>query len=461
MLLLLAAFAHGGVVKLRSAVYDNAMLLGTPRCTDAASPRGGGVLLNSTAGACGAGATTTPQSVRWDGALAAACGRPGESVLVSVRASAAIRLWVRGFKLVERWGGSAGATLLPGRWNFTWDAGIAAGPGYSLRVEHMAASPQRRVVQLLWAWGGGTEVPVPDSCMVAEVRSAELRRQSMQAAMARGWNTWSRRLATAQVHLPTGFGFDVRVVDPRTNASTGSGAVDRCVERGGVAKPPGTDCAVRPGPHAYNGSYTRLDQRLLPGSEGGPAVRFESAHLDASGDTVVLLLSALASPAGRLVAVATPSFFFDCVTTPGACGTIAAADGAIVAHAAGFGTVSVRVAGAASSAAGALRAPFDAHGRACLIAALDGSPHPLPATVEDCAAAVARRAAARDGDLTPVYGPVGTDRRDAVEAIRSVVGWNTMFDSRIKVVTPVSRNFGAPPPPGSAFVPLADAPACR
>ena len=32
--------------------------------------------------------------------------------------------------------------------------------------------------------------------------------------------------------------------------------------------------------------------------------------------------------------------------------------------------------------------------------------------------------------------------RDSVEAIRTVMGWNTVWDQRVKVITPVSRTFG-------------------
>ena len=37
------------------------------------------------------------------------------------------------------------------------------------------------------------------------------------------------------------------------------------------------------------------------------------------------------------------------------------------------------------------------------------------------------------------------ENRDAVDAIRAVMGWNTMFDHRATVITPVSRSFGQMP----------------
>ena len=35
--------------------------------------------------------------------------------------------------------------------------------------------------------------------------------------------------------------------------------------------------------------------------------------------------------------------------------------------------------------------------------------------------------------------------RDAAEAMRTVIGWNTVWDQRVKVMTPVSRTFGVNP----------------
>ena len=35
--------------------------------------------------------------------------------------------------------------------------------------------------------------------------------------------------------------------------------------------------------------------------------------------------------------------------------------------------------------------------------------------------------------------------RDSAEAIRTVIGWNTVWDQRVKVITPVSRTFGVNP----------------
>ena len=52
----------------------------------------------------------------------------------------------------------------------------------------------------------------------------------MQTALATGWNTWFRPSATDHIHLPTGFGFGVGVVNKVTGSITRGGVVDRCQE---------------------------------------------------------------------------------------------------------------------------------------------------------------------------------------------------------------------------------------
>lgn len=85
-----------------------------------------------------------------------------------------------------------------------------------------------------------------------------------------------------QVHLPTGFGVEMATVDTTANKRFAGGIVDRCT---GDA-----DCTVRPGPHTYNGSYTKLTTRIR-GTASAPtlSVMTESAHVDgANGHAVVV-----------------------------------------------------------------------------------------------------------------------------------------------------------------------------
>ena len=84
------------------------------------------------------------------------------------------------------------------------------------------------------------------------------------------------------MHLPTGFGVEMATVDTTANKRFAGGIVDRCT---GDA-----DCTVRPGPHTYNGSYTKLTTRIR-GTASAPtlSVVTESAHVDgANGHAVVV-----------------------------------------------------------------------------------------------------------------------------------------------------------------------------
>jgi hypothetical protein len=152
--------------------------------------------------------------------------------------------------------------------------------------------------------------------------------------------------------------------------------------------------------------------------------------------------------------------YFECGTGT-LCGTVAkrAESGAeleLVAHPVGFGHDDIRLglhggdaAAAAASVPGGeatLAVTFDSTGRACVTAQwnstdtdsgtdsnLDRNKHDahhgvsVSITVSECAAIVAAAAAAHDAQLVDQYGAVGTPTRDSVDAIRSVVGWNTMY----------------------------------
>ena len=219
----------------------------------------------------------------------------------------------------------------------------------------------------------------------------------------------------------------------------------------------------------------------------------ESAHLPGSGgNSMVLLLTANVTAAANLADLSVQTigqYYFDCnqdndktqdeggnsnsnSNNNSPCGTMNAASATtLVAHPVGFQsksplTVQILGGSATSPAARLLHhrsagdgatlknATFDASGRVCFLATWNAGAGagtatapatPLPSTVAECAIIVAAAAAASDAALHTKYGAVGTSDRDLVDAIRSVVGWNTMYDPRIKVATPVSRSFGSFP----------------
>jgi putative isomerase len=96
----------------------------------------------------------------------------------------------------------------------------------------------------------------------------------------------------------------------------------------------------------------------------------------------------------------------------------------------------------------ALSFTLDKDGSACVVVTSLGSSWPAAgaSTVADCTKIVAAAEAALNGALEAEYprSKVG-DSRDVVDAIRAVMGWNTMFDHRATVITPVSRSFGQMP----------------
>ena len=111
----------------------------------------------------------------------------------------------------------------------------------------------------------------------AGARSAEYAR--VQERLARGWNTWDVHSVATQVLLPEGLAIHVGM---KHNSSLNEdawlgdaliGRLDKDAEK------------VTPGPHAWDGSYTRADYEWK-----GHKWRVESAH---DGDDLVMLVTPL------------------------------------------------------------------------------------------------------------------------------------------------------------------------
>ncbi len=73
--------------------------------------------------------------------------------------------------------------------------------------------------------------------------------QNLKAALAKGWNTWNTRSVLSHVILPEGVAVNLGVKE----YATGQYLRETLIGRSG----PKTE-VVRPGPHAYDGSYTAL-----------------------------------------------------------------------------------------------------------------------------------------------------------------------------------------------------------
>lgn len=101
--------------------------------------------------------------------------------------------------------------------------------------------------------------------------------RDIHARLARGWNTWNTRSVTSHVLLPEGFAVNLAFkqhywLDEQYLEEPLIGRYGKDAEN------------VRPGPHAYDGSFTRLDIQW----ENLDA-RIESAHVPGSSDMVILL----------------------------------------------------------------------------------------------------------------------------------------------------------------------------
>src|ERR1700738_3714917 len=108
----------------------------------------------------------------------------------------------------------------------------------------------------------------------------------VQARLARGWNTWDVHSVATQVLLPEGFAIHVGMKHNSTlngDAFLGDALIGRLDKDAEV---------VTPGPHSWDGSYTRADYAWK-----GHKWRMESAH---DGDDLVMLVTPLESKAGAL-----------------------------------------------------------------------------------------------------------------------------------------------------------------
>mmetsp|Transcript_5970 Transcript_5970/g.14218 ORF Transcript_5970/g.14218 Transcript_5970/m.14218 type:complete len:818 (-) Transcript_5970:126-2579(-) len=407
--------------------YNNAMLLEGPSfgpgCRrDDVTPQ----LQNATL-PCGSAQLFTR---RWDGGLNLSTVA-GRWVELSVEANLGTRLWVSGRKLVDQWQVPDEVTAWAGK---GWVAKDAVVP---VRMESIGIGAQP-LADVHLRVDGGNWTAVPDSMWTGSVEKPELQRQELQRGLARSWNTWNRGSAGSHVILPAGLGFTLGIHNRSSDEIISWDAVDSCAET--------EECQVRPGAHAINGSYTKISRRI---PHAAVNYTVESAHADDDGNFLVVLVTAHGPSATEgMRARATVDFFFDCGLNlrPGnqsVCGAILTKNRTVEAEPEGFpGGVVAAVGGLVSAADGVLSASFDSSGRVCFTAG--GTETKL--SIEDCQNIVSRRQAWYFAGLDVKYprNKVGK-LRDAVEAVRSVVAWNTMWDMRVNVVTPVSRNFGELP----------------
>ena len=100
--------------------------------------------------------------------------------------------------------------------------------------------------------------------------------------MKHGWNTWNVRSVLSHVYVPDGLAVSLGL----KTYSTGC-----CLREALIGRKGKNDEKVRPGPHAYDGSYTSLELEW-----NGARVRVETAVADDDWFAVVTLLSAHVKP---------------------------------------------------------------------------------------------------------------------------------------------------------------------
>lgn len=430
---------------LRAQYFSNAVLL-DPACTAlASSPAALRIDTAALRGICGGKLSKELFSVRMHGQLHLPTGQ----YQMKTQTSGALRFWVHGWKLVDEFTVPSRAdNEAIGKYNFT----VIRNATYSVRIDALFTSLPATLLISYRPVGTSEWKPLEPAALSPTVDPNEQRRQDLQRSLSRGWNTWHRASATAHVHLPSAFGFDISIHDPAKNTTFSNGIVDRCVPEPGDD---GISCRVRPHAHTFNGSFTHFDQTVRKDLK----VAVKSAHSLSGDGTVVCLLAnssgANNSDVAQLQVQVSARYYFDCAPRAHSgevhCGKITLDLGGkgLLAHPVGLPAMSLRAFGTdvvVLPDGQSLTMKMIA-GAACLVAApadtkVDGSPATLMASIK----LVSTAEEAVDAEIAARYPrqKVG-DFRDVVDALRSVMGWNTMFDHRATVITPVSRSFGQQP----------------
>ncbi len=113
------------------------------------------------------------------------------------------------------------------------------------------------------------------------------RTTSELAALASGWNTWNVRSVLSHVHLPEGLAVSLGIKSYHSGGCLREALIGRRSKdpRSGTAGADGVE-SIRPGPHAYDGSFTSLELRW-----DGVELRVETAVRDDDWFAVVTPLN--------------------------------------------------------------------------------------------------------------------------------------------------------------------------
>jgi hypothetical protein len=243
----------------------------------------------------------------------------------------------------------------------------------------------------------------------------------VQQRLARGWNTWDVHSIATQVLLPEGLAIHVGFKHNSTengDAFLGDALIGRLN--------PGAE-VVTPGPHSWDGSYTRADFEWK-----GHKWLLESAH---AGEDLVLVIAPLPSKATSAVP---PTVVFSVNylwNRPGQAGKSSSSTDEIVADQGHNSSVVVYCACSNSSNDSTIAVPVPGPYFAADLTGPVGISTGKRRSLDEIIAAIARQ---RDAykESVKAAGP----NRPILSAIETTLGWDTIYDpEKQRVVSPVSR----------------------
>jgi hypothetical protein len=243
----------------------------------------------------------------------------------------------------------------------------------------------------------------------------------VQQRLARGWNTWDVHSIATQVLLPEGLAIHVGFKHNSTengDAFLGDALIGRLN--------PGAE-VVTPGPHSWDGSYTRADFEWK-----GHKWLIESAH---AGEDLVLVVAPLPSKATSAVP---PTVVFSVNylwNRPGQAGKSSSSTDEIVADQGHNGSVVVYCACSNSSNDSSIAVPVPGPYFAADLTGPVGISTGKRRSLDEIITAIARQ---RDAykESVKAAGP----NRPILSAIETTLGWDTIYDpGKQRVISPVSR----------------------
>ena len=261
---------------------------------------------------------------------------------------------------------------------------------------------------------------VPPESFSATVSPQQQQRQRLQDDMispAVPWQTFNNPSMGTHVHMPSGFGVDVTLMDVAPgsgNQTLGNIIVYRR----------SSPAIVRVGPHSYNGSdYTEVTvSRWL---SRNCSITLQSTVTPTL--SLVYTASATGADCGSIAMLVTPLMLWQ------RHGTCTSSPARMVASCPGFPNITVyplQGVGIAMTSSVAWLLPLQ---DGAVTGFTTDAALTIRQAVEAVAAAQARQVAAMakwGPELTPVYEPM-----------QSIIAWNTMFTPYEGVVTPVSRGW--------------------